>query len=74
MVSFVSRGRAGPFNIINSTLNKLYNELDTGYEDDVTQMYYEMLSEYAPNDIQDEIERTQQRLDELKARVSNIES
>lgn len=38
---------------------------------DVTQMYYEMLSEYAPNDIQDEIERTQQRLDELKARIEN---
>ena len=40
----------------------------------VLQMYYEMLSEYAPNDIQDEIERTQQRLDELKARIGNTES
>jgi hypothetical protein len=53
----------------------LIDQIADGYlKDDVTQMYYEMLSEYAPNDIQDEIERTQQRLDELKARVSNIES
>ena len=35
---------------------------------------YEMLSEYAPCDIQDEIERTQQHLDELKARIGNTES
>ena len=27
------------FNIINNTLNKLYIELDSGYEDDVTQIY-----------------------------------
>ena len=53
----------------------LIEQIADGYvKDDVTQMYYEMLSEYAPNDIQDEIERTQQRLDELKARVSNIKS
>lgn len=53
----------------------LIDQIADGYlKDDVTQMYYEMLSEYAPNDIQDEIERTQQRLDELKARVSNTES
>ena len=53
----------------------LIDQIADGYlKDDVTQMYYEMLSEYVPNDIQDEIERTQQRLDELKARVSNIES
>lgn len=47
---------------------------DSYLRDDVTQMFYEMLSEYAPNDIQDEIARTQQHLDELKARINNIES
>ena len=53
----------------------LIDQIADGYlKDDVTQMYYEMLSEYAPNDIQDEIERTQKRLDELKARAGNIES
>ena len=53
----------------------LIEQIADGYvKDDVTQMYYEMLSEYVPCDIQDEIERTQQHLDELKARVSNIES
>ena len=53
----------------------LIEQIADGYvKDDVTQMYYEMLSEYVPCDIQDEIERTQQHLDELKARISNTES
>lgn len=53
----------------------LIDQIADGYmKDDVTQMYYEMLSEYAPCDIQDEIERTQQHLDELKARIGNTES
>ena len=53
----------------------LIEQIADGYiKDDVTQMYYEMLSEYSPCDIQDEIERTQQHLNELKARISNIES
>ena len=53
----------------------LIEQIADGYvKDDVTQMYYEMLSEYSPWDIQDEIERTQQHLDDLKARISNTES
>lgn len=53
----------------------LIDQIADGYmKDDVRQMYYEMLSEYAPCDIQDEIERTQQHLDELKARIGNTES
>ena len=55
----------------------VYDSTDSliGYiKDNVTQMYYEMLSEYSPWDIQDEIERTQQHLDDLKARISNTES
>lgn len=53
----------------------LIEQIADGYvKDDVTQMYYEMLSEYSPCDIQDEIERTQQHLNELKARISNTES
>lgn len=53
----------------------LIEQIADGYiKDNVTQMYYEMLSEYVPCDIQEEIERTQQHLDELKSRISNIES
>ena len=46
----------------------LKDMLADGYlKDDVSRMYYELAARYLPEKLSDEIERTQQRLDELRA-------
>lgn len=47
---------------------------DSYLKQDLNRMYYEMAAKYLPERIDDEIARTQQRLDELKAFVNSEEN